>query len=75
MTVKNKAEKEEVEAKIPPLQRIIEELNAKIKENQAEIKKWSDMVPPRDEEILKLKGKWDEVRSLSHPEMKISLCS
>merc|ERR1711942_399218 len=56
VVVKNKAEKEEVDAKIPPLQRIIEELNAKIKENQAEIKKYSDMVPPRDEEILKLKG-------------------
>jgi hypothetical protein len=56
VTTKNKAEKEELEGKIPPLQRIIEELNAKIKENQAEIKKWMDMVPPRDEEILKLKG-------------------
>jgi len=56
VTVKNKAEKEELEAKIPPLQRIIEELNAKIKEHPIELKKWMDMIPPRDEEILKLKG-------------------
>merc|ERR1711931_70416 len=56
VTVKNKAEKEELEAKIPPLQRIIEESNAKIKEHPIELKKWMDMIPPRDEEILKLKG-------------------
>jgi len=56
VVTKNKSEKEEVEAKIPPLQRIIEELNAKIKEQQAKIGDLSDMIPPRDEEILKLKG-------------------
>ena len=54
--MKTKGEKEELENKTAALQRVIEELNAKIKENQAEIKKWADMVPPRDEEILKLKG-------------------
>merc|ERR1711990_1326646 len=42
VTVKNKAEKEELEAKI--------------KEHPIELKKWMDMIPPRDEEILKLKG-------------------
>jgi len=53
---KNKSEKEEVEAKIPPLQRIIEELNAKIKEQGVKIENLAAMIPPRDEEILKLKG-------------------
>merc|ERR1712135_238335 len=65
VVVKNKSEKEEVEAKIPPLQRIIEELNAKIKEQQAKIGDLSDMIPPRDEEILKLKGLLENERTLS----------
>merc|ERR1711942_599764 len=56
VTVKSKAEMEEVQAKIPPLQRIIEELNAKLALHPPEIKKLQDMIPPKDEEILKLRG-------------------
>jgi len=56
VSVKAKAEKEEVDAKAVALQRIIDELNAKIKEYPPIIKALEDKIPPKDEEILKLKG-------------------